>query len=97
MTTNLESVGSQLDVVVDESEDWRQRPHNAPHGDITELGDHLCVIGWTAFGQSSVLLRMSIRTEYRVFGQSKLSVDLVQELLLHLLLGPWWSRLTLVS
>jgi len=45
MLADLECVRAELDVVVDQSEDGREGPDNAPHSDVSELRDHLGVVG----------------------------------------------------
>jgi hypothetical protein len=45
MLTDLERVRAELDVVVDQSEDGREGPDDAPDSDVSELCDHLGVVG----------------------------------------------------
>ena len=98
MLADLECVRAELDVVVDQSEDGREGPDNAPHSDVSELRDHLGVVGCIlAFHMTLLPSHGQRRTEQSVLWQRQLSLHLVHEFLLDLCLAAWRGLLSVVT
>ena len=46
MFADLESIGSELEVVIDKCKNRCKGPDDTPDGDITELSDHFRIVGF---------------------------------------------------
>lgn len=85
MGCNLGSIRSQLQPVIDQSEQGGERPDDRPDGDVTELSDHFGVVynvlvevshlssAWPAAWEGKLTGKV------RVLDQTQLSIDLLQE------------------
>jgi hypothetical protein len=82
---NLGSIRSQLQPVVDQSEQGGERPDDRPDGDVTELSNHfgvVCDVDVEVSQLSSAraaVRKRKLTGKVRVLDQAQLSIDFLQE------------------
>jgi hypothetical protein len=54
---NLERISADLEIIVDQSEDWGEWPDARPDDNVAELSDHLRVVGCSVSYRFNITVR----------------------------------------